>query len=72
MTPIGSATSTRPRSGNSLMTADRAFVLDVVVDKLRGHHVLDGLVFQDSELGFLNGQAGQVLGLLQAGQDHRL
>ena len=52
--------------------ADRAFVLDVVVDKLRGHHVLEGLVFQDPELGFLNRQAGQILSLLQASQDHRL
>ena len=52
--------------------ADRAFVLDVVVDELRGHHVLDDLVFHHSEPGFLNRQAGEMLSLVQSGQDHRL
>ena len=51
--------------------ANGTFVLDVVVDELRGHHVLDGLVFQNAELGFLNRQAGQILRLLQSGQHHR-
>ena len=50
--------------------AYRAFVLDVVVDKLCGHHILDGLVFQHSNFCFLDGQARQVLGLLQPGEDH--
>ena len=52
--------------------ANGAFVLDVVVDELRGHHVLKGLVFHDPELGFLNRQAGQILRLFQSSQDHRL
>ena len=30
------------------------------------------LVFHDSEPGFLNRQAGEILSLLQPGQDHRL
>ncbi len=50
MTPIGSATSTRPRSGILANDADGALVPDVVVDKLGGHHVLDGLVFQHADL----------------------
>ena len=52
--------------------ADRALVLDVVVDELGGHHVLDGLVFEDAELGFLDRQARQMLGLRHSGQHHRL
>ena len=51
--------------------ANGAFVLDVVVDKLRGHHVLEGLVFQDPEPGFLNRKSGEILRLFQSGQDHR-
>ena len=43
----------------------------VVVDEFRGHHVLEGLVFQNAEPGFLNRQTGEILGLLQSGQDHR-
>src|SRR5208337_4564183 len=50
--------------------ADRAFVPDVVVDELRGHHVLKSLVFQNPKPGFFDGQAGQILNLFQAGQDH--
>ena len=72
MTPIGSAISTRLRSGYSANLANRTFVFYVVVDELGRHHVLDGLVFHHSELGFLNGQAGQILSLLQSGHDHRL
>ena len=72
MTPMGSATSTRPRSGKLANDADGAFVFDVVVDELGGHHVLDGLVFQHPEPGFLNRQAGEILSLFQPGQDHRL
>ncbi len=51
--------------------ANGTLVLDVVVDELGGHHVLDGLVFQNPELGFLNRQAGQILSLFQSRQDHR-
>ena len=39
--------------------ADGALVPDVVVDKLRGHHVLDGLVLQHPEPGFLNRQGAR-------------
>src|SRR5437879_5083006 len=51
--------------------AHSTFVFDVVVDKLTGHHILDDLVFHYSELGFFNGQAGEVLCLFQSGEDHR-
>ena len=51
--------------------ADGTFVSDIVVDKFRGHHVLDGLVFKHAEPGFLNRQAGEILGLVQSGQYHR-
>src|ERR1017187_8581442 len=51
--------------------ANGRFVLDVVVDEFRGHHVLDGLVFHDPEFGFLNRQASEVLSLVQTGQDRR-
>src|ERR1022692_1618940 len=39
---------------------------------LGGHHVLKGLVFHDAEPGFLDRQAGQILSLIESGQDHRL
>src|SRR5260370_26678915 len=51
--------------------ADGGFVPDVVIDKFRGHHVLEGLVFKNAEPGFLNRQAGEVLGLLESGEDNR-
>ena len=72
MTPIGSAISTRLRSGKLANDADRALILDVVVGELGGHHVLDDLVFHDSELGFLNREAGEMLSLVQSRQHHRL
>ena len=52
--------------------ADGTFVLYVVVDELRGHHVLDGLVFQNPEPGLLDRETGQMLGLFHPGHDHRL
>ena len=72
MTPIGSAISTRFAFRNLPNDADGTFVLDVVVDKLGRHHVLEGLVFHYAESGFLNRQASEVLSLFQPGQDHRL
>ncbi len=47
-----------------------ALILYIVVDEFRSHHVLDDLVFHNSELGFLNGEAGETLRLSQASQDH--
>ncbi len=64
ITPIGSATSARLRSGNSRIMPTASFILYVVVDELRGHHVLDDLVFHHSELGFLNRQAGESIELV--------
>ena len=52
--------------------ADGAFVLDVVVDELGGHHVLEGLVFQNADASLFDRQSREILGLLQAGNDHRL
>ena len=68
---MGSASSTSPCSVIFADHADRALVLDVVVDKLGGHHVLDGLVFEHADLRLLDRQASQVLRLLQAGNHHR-
>ncbi len=51
--------------------ANGGFVANVVVDKFCGHHVLEGLVFKNAEPGFLNRQAGEVLGLFQSGKDNR-
>ena len=53
-------------------SADRTFVFDVVVDKLRRHHVLDGLVFQHSELGLFDRQSRQMLRLRHPREHHRL
>src|SRR6202142_1367877 len=50
----------------------RPFILDVVVGELRGHHVLDDLVFHDADSGFLNREAGKILRVFEAGEDHRL
>ena len=50
--------------------ADGALVLDVVVDELAGHHILDDLVFHHSEPGFLHRQARQMLSVFQSSQDH--
>ena len=72
MTPIGSAISTRLRSGNFANDANRTFILDVVVGELRRAHVLEDFVFHDSELGLLNREAGERLSLFEASQDHRL
>ena len=72
MTPIGSATLHQIALRKLANDADRTFILDVVVDELGGHHVLQGLIFHNSEPGFLNRQAGQILSLLQSGQHHRL
>ena len=52
--------------------ADGALVLDVVVNELGGHHVLEGLVFQNANPGFFDGEAGEVLRMFQSGQDHGL
>ena len=46
--------------------ADGALVFHIVVDKFGGHHVLDGLVFENAEPGFLDRQTGQVLSLFQS------
>ena len=51
--------------------ANGTFVFDIVVDELGGHHVLNSLIFQNPDSGFLNGQASQVLSLFHAGRDHR-
>jgi len=52
--------------------ANRTFVFYVVVNKLGGHHVLEGFVFEHSKPGFLNRQASEVLSLLKSGHNHRL
>ena len=51
--------------------ADGGFITDVVIDKFRGHHILEGLVFQDAKPGFLDRQTSEVLGLLESGKDNR-
>ena len=51
--------------------ADARFVPDVVVYEFRGHHVLDGLVLENPQFGFLDRQAREILGLCESGQDHR-
>ena len=68
ITPMGSATSDDPAFRKLSNHPHSTFVFDVVVDELRGHHVLDGFVFQHAEFGFLNGEAGEILSLLHPGE----
>ena len=51
--------------------ADRALVLEVVVEELGGDVVLEDLVLEDPEPGLLHGELGEVDGVLEAGDDHR-
>ncbi len=51
--------------------ADRALVLQVVVQELGGHVVLDHLVLEHAEAGLLERQLGQLDGGLQPGDHHR-
>ncbi len=72
ISPIGSATSTMPRSGNSRMTPTAGFVLDVVIDEFSGHHVLEDFILQQPEPGLFDCQTSEVLSLVLARQEPSL